>query len=72
MIERDYDEGGYYVVCDFCSNEINIQQSEFMRAIEALKMRGWKIIKAGDEWLHKCPVCQKDKNNPVIPLTIEE
>lgn len=59
MIEKDDEEGGYYVVCDFCSNDVNIQQYDFFRVIEALKMRGWKIIKSGMEWLHKCPECQK-------------
>ena len=61
MIERDPDEGGFYIACDFCSNDINIQQDDFMRAIEALKMRGWRIIKDGKNWLHKCPECQKAK-----------
>jgi len=61
MIERDPDEGGFYIVCDFCSNDINIQRNDFLLAIESLKMRGWKIIKQGSEWLHKCPTCLKDK-----------
>jgi len=66
MIERDHDEGGYYICCDTCSNDINIQQDDFTRAIEALKMRGWKIIKIHDpspnidtQWRHICPTCQK-------------
>lgn len=77
MIERDPDEGGFYVVCDFCSNDINIQQHDFMRAIESMKMRGWKIMKnprtkefmtVSEEWLHKCPECQKNDNkSPHFP-----
>lgn len=65
MIERDPDEGGFYVCCDFCSNDINIRQNDFMKAIEVLKMRGWKVIFDGqattkaEQWLHKCPTCQK-------------
>lgn len=57
MIEKDTDSNGYYVCCDYCWNDIVINQINFMKAIEALKMRGWKIIKENDEWLHKCPVC---------------
>lgn len=61
MIERDPEEGGYYVVCDFCSNDVNIQRKEFMHAIDALKRRGWKVIRdeLALEWLHKCPDCQR-------------
>lgn len=67
MIERDYEEGGYYVCCDNCPKSVQIKQDEFGRAIEALKMRGWKIVKFREaspniqaEWRHFCPDCRKD------------
>ena len=67
MIERDYEEGGYYVACDNCSNDMQINQDDFMRAVEVMKMRGWKNILIAEaspniraRWRHLCPNC-KDK-----------
>lgn len=59
MIERDADSPGYYVACDVCSNDMIVNQTEFLKVIEVMRMRGWKSIKGEFGWEHLCPECQE-------------
>ena len=63
MIEFDYDTDTWFVSCDFCSEEIEVEASSFMGVIRHIKNYGWQPIKEVDEkhncinWKHKCLSC---------------
>jgi hypothetical protein len=55
MIEKI---GSYYrAECDFCSNDVDINETEFMSTIDQLKKRGWKVFLSSGSWNHKCDFC---------------
>ncbi len=43
--------------CDFCHNDLQTDEDEFVAAVEAMKRAGWKVFKQGGEWFHKCDDC---------------
>lgn len=53
----------YVAECDFCSETFDTDRDRddgFIAAVDAIKREGWKVIKKGGDWLHKCPSCQED------------
>ena len=44
--------------CDFCSNYIDTEETEWMSAIDKMKKLGWQVFKKMGEWFHKCDLCQ--------------
>lgn len=55
MIERD--EDGFYAACDNCSSEKEIHQRSFERAVEVLKIFGWKVVRIKGKYYNLCPGC---------------
>lgn len=61
MIEKDYDEGGYNIYCDYCSNEEHVMYKSFEDVISFLRRTRWESKKITGVWTHKCPVCRGQK-----------
>ena len=51
----------FEMTCDFCSEQIDTDEDEFMPAIESAKAKGWKVFKKNGDWTHKCPDCARPK-----------
>ena len=47
----------FVVNCDFCSNYLEVDSTDFNDAIKEVKWKGWKTFVKDDEWINKCPVC---------------
>lgn len=61
----DYFNEGHemFMCCDFCEEESQFY-GEWNECIREAKEEGWKIFKADEEWVHKCPVCANKKVDP--------
>ena len=68
MIEKNWPESGYHVMCDSCSNELEIETDSWAVMIRKLKREGWRNYKVNiydattphrhyDEWRNICPTC---------------
>lgn len=50
--------------CDFCSNDLDTDETEFMDAVSKIKGEDWKVFKDyRQEWAHKCPVCAEKERD---------
>ena len=56
MIEKDDIGDGFYVSCDFCSYQEQID-GLFHNIVASIKSNGWKILKKDGDWVNKCPSC---------------
>jgi hypothetical protein len=60
MIERVGfgDFASFDIQCDYCEFCENFDtDGDFSQAISDAKEHGWKVIKNGSGWLHKCASC---------------
>lgn len=53
--------------CDSCGDSLYTETVDFMRAVENLKVEGWRTVKSQHGWEHFCPICQKE--NPQVGLS---
>ncbi len=53
----------YHVHCDFCSNEEDTEETDFMSAVDEIKKRGWKVFLSDGSWNHKCDFCMNGGND---------
>ena len=44
--------------CDFCGDDVETDEDEFVPAVEAIKRAGWKVFRQSGQWFHKCDNCQ--------------
>lgn len=47
----------YEMSCDFCSEQVDTDEEEFMAAVNSAKAKGWKVFRQKGEWTHKRPDC---------------
>lgn len=47
----------FQATCDYCPEDLDTDEDEFMSAVASMKRQGWKVFKEGAEWCHKCPDC---------------
>lgn len=59
MIERPHYDGPISFVCDGCGEAEDMHCTGWAGANAKARSRGWKAIKAGDEWEHLCPPCAR-------------
>jgi hypothetical protein len=45
--------------CDHCAETLDTDESDFGDALAVLRDSGWKAVKEGDEWSHRCDDCDK-------------
>ena len=45
------------VNCDFCSNYLEVDSTDFKDVLKEMKFYRWKTFKKDDEWVNKCPAC---------------
>jgi hypothetical protein len=57
MLEKDL-FGEFVVTCDKCGDEEFLDTESFHNAVEMLKQQGFRSIKIGDNWEHRCPCCK--------------
>ena len=58
MIRRE--KGELIAECTECGTEYpGGVCDDFRDFVEELKLNGWKVAKAEDEWTHTCPDCQE-------------
>lgn len=57
MLERDGYNGPIAYHCDLCSESEETHCTDFASAWAKAKMHGWRALKKGEEWQHKCPSC---------------
>lgn len=43
--------------CDFCGDDIDTDEDDFVAAVAAIKRAGWKVFRKLSEWFHKCDNC---------------
>lgn len=43
--------------CDFCSNNFDTDEDNFVNAVDIMKKQGWNVFKTKGEWFHKCDAC---------------
>lgn len=64
-------EGGTFIAqCDFCSNYIDTNETDFMSGIDVMKLKGWKVFKDGIEWQHKCDSCQASEHEKDFDVVV--
>ena len=51
----------FMVCCDHCS-EYDEFDGEFLRVIEEIKDKGWKVRNNQHKWSHTCPDCVEKEN----------
>jgi hypothetical protein len=56
MLDRQ--KGDVVFECDICGNVLETETSDFESARNLLRREGWRTLKVGDVWMHKCPSCQ--------------
>lgn len=56
----DSTAGAFTIMCDNCSNEIEVEANAWCDMIDEIKAEGWRTYKNGDHWLQKCPVCVRE------------
>jgi hypothetical protein len=58
MIDRQH--GAIQLCCDVCGNVCEGERGEEFAPLWArAKNEGWRAIKQGDVWIHRCPECTK-------------
>ena len=50
----------FIVNCDFCSDYLEVDSTDFKDAIKEMKFHNWKTFKKDDEWVNQCPVCGEE------------
>ena len=53
---------GFVAHCDFCSNEHETEENDFVSAVDVIKRSGWKVFKKMGEWFHKCDACVEEED----------
>jgi len=48
----------FIVNCDFCSDYLEVDSTDFKDVLKEMKFNNWKTLKDKDgEWVNQCPVC---------------
>lgn len=55
--------GTFTAYCDFCNNDYETEETDFLGAVDAIKRIGWKVFKKMNEWFHKCDNCVLEENS---------
>ena len=48
---------GYDVYCDPCGFSENIEAESWGELMRTMKSEGWRTVKEGEDWEHRCPSC---------------
>ena len=43
--------------CDECGSCLDTEKFTFANGLEVAKAQGWRAIKAGPDWTHRCEDC---------------
>jgi Fe2+ or Zn2+ uptake regulation protein len=55
----DQQKGDFFFQCDDCGEVLETKTSNFDAARNVLKREGWRAIKVGEAWEHRCPQCSE-------------
>lgn len=58
MIDRTGGEITFH--CDLCADFIETEHADWNDAMASFKAAGWKSVKVGKTWEHRCPSCAED------------
>ena len=57
----------FYVACDYCSYDEEIETDDFFEVVEKLKEDEWESVPQDDSsWKHKCPSCIEEDVEPEV------
>lgn len=52
----------FVATCDFCSEFLETEETNFHDAVAEIKKHGWAVFKENGEWNHMCPSCRDDES----------
>ncbi len=55
------DNGEVVFNCDKCPEIVETGEEDFQEAFAGAKSEGWRAVKIGNEWEHRCPTCVEDE-----------
>jgi hypothetical protein len=45
--------------CDQCADTLDTEESDFGDALGVMRDSGWKAVKIGQDWSHRCDACKE-------------
>lgn len=57
MLDRVH--GRIVFECDDCGDPLETDETDFAEAMQMMRDEGWKSVKYGDVWQHRCAGCSR-------------
>lgn len=58
-LKKDWKQDGWVITCDKCDDTELLGEDTFLEALaEAKEDHGYRAVKVGDDWEHRCPTCK--------------
>ena len=52
-------QNSFIVNCDFYSNYLEVDSTDFNELLKEMKFYGWKTLRKDGDWVNQCPACQE-------------